>query len=150
MKTDEKNKSNKTNDQQNQEDQKEKDFWQEAKENVTEGARAVGETVGDYAETIKEKAGEAFKLSSAFTMDMVHKAQDIIDEFREKQEIKHLSDARDEFMAQAGMALYRAVKENDHKLPDGFIDEKSVAAMLKEIETIDAKIIEIEKHLDKS
>jgi hypothetical protein len=32
----------------------------------------------------------------------------------------------------------------------GLLMKKSVAAMLKEIETIDAKIIEIEKHLDKS
>jgi hypothetical protein len=120
-----------------------KDFWEEAKGNISEGAKLVGETVSEYAQTIGEKAKETFKTGSEVTMEMVHYAQDIIDSYKHKQEIKELSEKRDEVFIELGRNLYRKVKGIENDLNEEFLQEKDVQSMLNEIENIDRKIIEI-------
>lgn len=125
----------------------ERAFWEEARENISEGARVVGETVEEYSEkfmnALKAKASEAYKLSSEFTLDAVHKAQDIIDNYRDKFEVRKLSEQRDEKSAKLGLSLYHAIKENKGRLPENFIDKKATHAMLMEIEEIDRMILEL-------
>lgn len=121
------------------------DFWEDAKENVSEGAKLVGEKVNEYAHTISEKAKEAFKSSSEFTIEKMHQAQDIIDQYKHKKEIKQLSDERDTFLTQLGKNLYRTVKNNNHQLPENYISELYIKQLLDEVENIDKKIIAIKE-----
>ena len=124
---------------------KEKDFWNEAGENISEGAKVVGETVSHYAQSLGESAKKAFKSSSEFTMEMVHNAEDIIDNYKDKIEIKRLSDERDELLIQLGKHLYRTVKSVKDGLPENYAGNTDVQELLQKIENIDKKIIEIDK-----
>lgn len=135
------------------ESNQEEGFWSEARESVIEGARIVGETVSEYSgkfvDTIRDKSAEAFKLSSEFTMDAVHRAQGIIDEYRDRFEVRKLSNNRDKLTAELGLHMYRAIKDNKNELPEKYMDEKEVKALLKEIEKTDEQILSLEGELKK-
>lgn len=131
-------------------EQQEQDFWDEARENVSTGAKIVGETVSEYTErfleNLKSTATKAYKASSEFTMETVHKAQEVIDNYRDQQSIRRLSEERTELAADLGMLLYRSMKSNDDKLPDSFDSQQEVNTLLKKIGAIDQHIVEISHH----
>jgi len=131
-------------------EEEEKGFWEDAKENISEGAKYVGETVSEYSEkiyhSVKETASEAYKYGSEFTLEAVKKAQQVIEEQIDKYEVRKLSDKRDIWTSKLGLHLYHTIKENDGKVPVGYIKEKKVNDILKEIEEIDQKILELKQH----
>ena len=124
-------------------------FWDEARENIAEGARVVGDTFSEYSEkfmsTVKEKASEAYKFSSEFTLDAVHSAQGIIDDYRDRIEVKRLSDERDKHTAKLGLRLYHSIKNNKGHIPENFISDENVTTMLHDIEAVDKKLLELTK-----
>lgn len=131
----------------NEESKKEKDFWEDTRENVTQGAKLFGETLTGYSEkfmsTIKETATEVYKFSSEFTVEAVNNAQKIIDEYRDKYEVKNLNEKRDVLTTELGLHLYHSIKGNNNEIPDNYLKKKKVVFLLKEIEKIDKMILEL-------
>ncbi len=159
--TTEENKKNNTG--QNTQNNKKEDssFWDEAKENVTEGARLfgeeaknVGEKIASYSEKIfgkvKDTATEAFKTSSEFTKDAVNNAQAFAEKYRDKYEINKLNNEKKRIASQLGMNFYLAVKNNDNMIPENFLAAGKVSSLMKQLEDIDKEILEIsQKEEDK-
>ena len=150
-------KSNKkTNEPQNSES----GFWEEAKENVTEGARIVGEEavkigeqISSYSEKIfgkvSESVSDAYKASSDFTRDMVNYAQGLAEKYRDKYEVNKLNNKKKEYATQLGMKLYLEVKNNDDKIPARFLNKRDIKSLFKNLETIDKEIIDITEEDEK-
>ncbi len=105
----------------------------------------MGETMSEYAQTIGEKAKEVVKSGSEFTLEMVHKAQEIIDTYKHNQEIKQFGEERDKIMAKLGKHIYQAVKSVVNGLPEHLMEDTEIQTLLKEIESIDKKIIQIKE-----
>jgi hypothetical protein len=151
-------KSNKkTNEQQNSES----GFWEEAKENVTEGARIVGEEavkfgeqISSYSEKIfgkvSDSVSDAYKASSDFTRDMVNYAQGLAEKYRDKYEVNKLNNKKKEYATQLGMKLYLEVKNNDDKIPARFLNKRDIKSLFKNLETIDKEIIDITEEDEKN
>jgi hypothetical protein len=131
-------------DDQEKEKEQPKEFWDDARENVSEGAKEVGETVTEYAQIMKENAKNVFKTGSEFTQEMLHKAQEIIDNYQHNREIKQLGDERDKIMIKFGRHMYQTVKSVVTDLPEHFFNDTDVQSLIIEIEEIDRRILEIE------
>jgi len=127
--------------------QKEQAFWEETKENISEGAKIVGDMFSEYSEkfmsTLKDKTLEAYKFSSELTLETVQKAQQTIDEYRDRFEVKKLSEKRDALSAKLGLHFYHTIKGNDGHLPENYMKDKSVTSLLQKIESVDAEIIDL-------
>jgi hypothetical protein len=91
-------KNDKTNENQNRETNDDNSFWEDTRENVTEGARIVGEEarriggqISSYSEKIfgkvSDSATDAYKISTEFTRDAVNGAQALAEKYKDKQEI---------------------------------------------------------------
>lgn len=129
-------------------------FWDEARENVNEGAqilseeaKSIGQKIGAYSEKVfgivKKKTGEAFKTGLDLTSEGVNKAQELAESLKDKYEIRKLNDEKKKVASQLGIQFYLALKNNDNKVPEGFTDNEAVFNVLKELEDIDKEIIKL-------
>ncbi len=138
------------------EKKKEQGFWEDAKENINEGARAVGEEARDlgerissYSETIfgkiKEQTTEMLQSGRELTRDAVNKAQEIAEKYRDQTEIRKLNEEKKRVAAQLGMSFYLILKNNDNKVPDTLLRRKAIKTTLKEMEELDQQILDLSK-----
>ena len=135
-------------------EQVEQEFWQEAKENVSEGAKVladeaktIGQKIGSYSEKVfgivKEKTSDALQSGLDLTSEGVNKAQEIAENWRDKYEIRKLNDEKKKVAAQLGIKFYLALKNNNNQVPDGLVEDKVFFKVLKELEDIDKEIIKL-------
>lgn len=131
---------------------KEQGFWEDAKENVSEGAKYIsdeaknmGEKLYAYSETIfgkvKDKTSEIVKSGWELTKDATNKAQEVAERFKDKYEVSKLNDEKKKVAAQLGMKYYLAIKNNENHLPRGFRNQKDIQSLFKELEDIDKEIL---------
>lgn len=144
--TTEKNKSDKS--------KKEVGFWEEAKENISEGAKAVseetrdlGEKISAYSETIfgkiKESTSEILQSGKDLTQEAVNRAQEVAEKYRDRSEIKKLNEEKKKVAAQLGMNFYLILKNNDNKVPDTLLRRKAIKTTLTEMQELDQKILDL-------
>lgn len=135
-------------------------FWDEAKDNVSEGARIVGEEakriggkISSYSEMIfgkvSESASDVYKISSEFTKDAVNSAQALAEKYKDKYEINKLNNQKKHYATQLGMKLYLGVKNNDNQVPKDFLDENDIKGLISKLEEIDKEVLEITKDEEK-
>ena len=133
-------------------------FWDEAKENVTEGAKIIsdeakhlGKRIAKYSETIfgKIKDNEVFKYGLDLTSEGVHKAQEMAENLKDDFEIRKLNNKKKEVSTQLGMKFYLAVKNNKNKIPDNLMKDKEILSLLKELEQIDKEILKRTENSEK-
>lgn len=141
-------------------DKNETKFWDEAKENINEGARVVGEEARDLGEKIssysevifgkiKEKTEEVFQSGKDLTQDAVNKAQELAETYRERNEVRKLNDEKKKVAAQLGMSFYLILKNNDNKVPPTLLRRKAIKTTLSEMEEIDKQILDLTDEEDK-
>ncbi|MDT8401759.1 MAG: hypothetical protein RQ743_08695 [Bacteroidales bacterium] len=129
-------------------------FWEEAGENISEGAKIVGEEarkagekISAYSEKlfgrIKDKSSEAFKSGLDLTREGVNKAQAAADELRDNIEVGRLNRQKKDVASQLGMKFYLEVKNNDNKVPDNVLRKRVFMSLLKELEDIDKQILDL-------
>lgn len=139
---------------------KKNEFWEDAKDNITEGARIVGEEARDlgekissYSETIfgkiKEKTSEVFESGKELTLDAVNRAQELAEKYRDQGEIRKLNDEKKKVAAQLGMNFYLMVKNNDNKVPPTILRRKAIKSTMKEMEELDQQILNLKDEDDK-
>lgn len=129
-------------------------FWEEAGENISEGAKIVGEEarkagekISAYSERlfgkIKDKSAEAFRSGLDLTREGVNRAQAAADELRDNIEVGRLNRKKKEVATQLGMKFYLEVKNNDNKVPENILRKRVFMSLLKEIEEIDKQILKL-------
>jgi hypothetical protein len=135
---------------------KEPGFWEDAKENINEGARVVGEEARDLGEKIssyseeifgkmKEHTSEMWQSGKELTSDAVNKAQEIAEKYRDQAEVRKLNEEKKRVAAQLGMSFYLILKNNDNKVPDTLLRRKAIKTTLKEMEELDQQILDLSK-----
>lgn len=139
---------------------KKNEFWEDARENISEGARIVGEEAKDlgerissYSETIfgkiREKTTEVFESGKELTLDAVNRAQELAEKYRDRGEIRKLNDEKKKVAAQLGMNFYLMVKNNDNKVPPTILRRKAIKSTMKEMEELDQQILNITEEEEK-
>lgn len=134
-------------------------FWEETGENISEGARIVGdearkvgEKISAYSERlfgkIKDKSSEAFKSGLDLTKEGVNKAQTAADRLKDNIEVSRLNRQKKEVATQLGMKFYLEVKNNDNAVPGNILNKRVFVSLLKELEDIDKQILDIENEKD--
>lgn len=129
-------------------------FWEETSENISEGAKIVGEETRNIAEKIsaysevlfgkvKDKSSEAFKTGLDLTREGVNKAQSAADELKDNFEVARLNRRKKELAAQLGMKFYLEIKNNDNKVPENILRKRVFMSLLKELENIDKQILKL-------
>jgi hypothetical protein len=129
-------------------------FWEEASENISEGAkiigdeaRVIGEKISAYSEIlfgkIRDTSAEAFKSGLDLTREGVNKAQELAEDLRGNIEVNRLNKKKKDLASQLGMKFYLEVKNNDNQIPDNLLRKRVFMSLLKEMENIDKEILEI-------
>lgn len=147
-------KQKKTNTKTDTNKNQEQGFWDEAKENVTEGAKIIGEEAKHWGEQfakysesifgkIKDNTNDVIKYGLDLTSEGVHKAQEMAEQLKDDFEIRKLNNKKKEVSTQLGMKFYLAVKNNDNEVPDNLMKDKEIVSLLKELEQIDKEIIKL-------
>jgi hypothetical protein len=130
------------------------EFWQEAKENIEEGARTIGDEARDIGEKIysysevvfgkiKEGTSDLWKSGVDLTNDMVNRAQEVAEKYRDRIEVRKLNEEKKKVASQLGMNVYLEVKNNDNTLPEKFFTKRQVKSMMKNLEQIDKQILDL-------
>lgn len=139
---------------------KKNEFWEDAKENINEGARIVGEEakglgekISAYSEkvfgVVKEKSSEFLESGKTLTRDAVNRAQELAEKYRDQGEIRKLNEEKKKVAAQLGMNFYLMVKDNDNKVPPTILRRKAVKSTMQEMEEIDQQILDLKDEEDK-
>jgi cell fate (sporulation/competence/biofilm development) regulator YlbF (YheA/YmcA/DUF963 family) len=129
-------------------------FWDETKDNINEGAKAVGdearelgEKISAYSETIfgkiKESTSDLLQSGKELTQDAVNRAQELAEKYRDRTEIKKLNEEKKKVAAQLGMSFYLILKNNDNKVPNTILRRKAIKTTLQEMEELDQKILDL-------
>ncbi|MBS0012229.1 MAG: YtxH domain-containing protein [Bacteroidales bacterium] len=132
----------------------ESSFWEETGESISEGARIVGgearsiaEKISAYSEVvfgkIRDRSAEAFKSGLDLTREGANKAQAIADDLRDNIEVGRLNREKKEIASQLGMKFYLEIKNNNNKVPANILRKRVFMSLLKELENIDKKILEL-------
>ena len=129
-------------------------FWEETSENISEGAKLVGkearvisEKISAYSEVlfgkVRDRSAEAFKTGLDLTREGVNKAQTKADDLRDNMEVNRLNREKKEIATQLGMKFYLEIKNNDNKVPDNILNKRVFMSLLKDLEDIDKKILDL-------
>lgn len=129
-------------------------FWDEAKQNINEGAkfigdeaRDIGEKISSYSEVlfgkVKDKTEEVFQSGKDLTQDAVNKAQEVAETYRDKIEIRKLNEEKKKVAAQLGMNFYLILKNNDNKVPDTILRRKAIKTTLADMQDLDSQILDL-------
>ncbi len=139
---------------------KESAFLDDAKENVSEGAKILGKEakflskkLASYSEIIfgkiKDNTKDAFKYGLDLTNEGVHRAQEMAEDLKDDFEVRKLNNKKKEVSTQLGIKFYLEIKNNDNKIPDNLIKNKEVLSLLKELEDIDKEILKLSEESEK-
>ncbi|MFP4488336.1 MAG: hypothetical protein ACLFN1_03450 [Bacteroidales bacterium] len=129
-------------------------FWEETGDNISEGAKVVGEEARSIADKIsaysevlfgkvKDRSSEVFKSGLDLTKEGVNRAQAAADELRDNIEVGRLNKKKKEVATQLGMKFYLEVKNNDNKVPDNILRKRVFLSLMKELENIDKEILKL-------
>lgn len=134
---------------------KESRFWDETMENLAESASVLSEEakkfsiqVSSYSEEvfgkIKTTTSDALKYGQDLTKSAVDKAQKMGEKLKDNYLVARLNSEKKHLSSQLGMKLYLVIKANKNKVPEDILKEnKEIAGLLKQIEEIDKKILEL-------
>jgi hypothetical protein len=125
------------------------DFLDEVKENVTEGAQALSKISAEIFEEVKEKAEELYEAGYDKFEQASGIVQDYINKYQSNREIKNLTEEKMKLFINLGDKLYHEFKKNG-TISKRYLTTKKMDALFSDIESVDKKILQIGKELDKS
>ena len=123
-------------------------FFQEFKENVTEGAKALGNMSADIFEDVKEKAEDVYETGSDKFDQAAGVVHSYVDQYKGEKEIKELSQERNELNGILGDMVFHEFKKTG-SITKRFLTTKKSSELLNSIEKVDLKILQLGKALDK-
>ncbi|MEX0988530.1 MAG: hypothetical protein WD052_13715 [Bacteroidales bacterium] len=138
----------------NEKNKNDQGFWDEAKENINEGAKVIGDEMRDlgdkisaYSEEIfgkiKEHTGDMVQSGKDLTQEAVNKAQEMAEKYRDQNEIRKLNEEKKKVAAQLGMHFYLILKNNDNKVPSSILRRKAIKSTLEQMESLDQQILDL-------
>lgn len=131
---------------------KKKSFFTELIENVEHGAKLVGEKTSEIAsetiDKVKKGAAEAIETSSQVVTELYSSASEYTEQFKDKIEMKKLNNKRNELEADLGRFFYKKYKIDKLNFSK-FSKTKEFNSLLKNIESLDAEVVELGKQLSK-
>ena len=132
--------------------EKEKGLFGEAAENIGEGAKMVGEKATELADIIVDKLkkglSQAYEAGAKVIDDLSQAAQEYAEKYKAESEIKKLKGEKDKLMTQLGQSILKHHLAGG-KFAESFFNKKEIIDQFNQIETLDNKIIETGKQLDK-
>ncbi|MBR9999499.1 MAG: hypothetical protein KFF73_11030 [Cyclobacteriaceae bacterium] len=123
-------------------------FFEDIKENITEGAQTIGKISSELIEEVKEKAEELYEAGSEKYEQASGVVHGYIDRYKNDIEIKSLNKDKNDLLTRFGSILYHEFKKNG-TISKRFLTTKKMSALTSEIETIDKKILKKGQSLDK-
>jgi len=138
----------------------EANFWDDVQDNISEGAKVLNEEAREFAEkvssyserifgVIREKASDALHYGTNLTKDAVNYAQTMAEKYRDRVEINKINEEKKKASSQLGMNIYLAYKNNDNRVPVQTFSQKKVKSVLKELEELDKKILDLTEEEEK-
>ncbi len=142
------------------EDVSEANFWDDVQGNISEGAKVLNEEAKEFAEkvssysenifgVIREKASDALNYGTNLTKEAVNYAQTMAEKYRDRVEVSKLNEEKKKASSQLGMNIYLAYKNNDNRVPVQTFSQKKVKSVLKELEELDKKILDLTEEEEK-
>lgn len=125
-----------------------KELFSDLKENITEGAKALGEMSSELLEEAKEKAEELYEAGHEKFEQASAVVHDYADRYKGNREIKKLTEQKEVFTAKFGDIVFHEFKKKG-TVAKKFLSTKKMSVLISEIERIDKEIIRIGKDLDK-
>jgi hypothetical protein len=132
--------------------EKEKGFLGEVAENIGEGAKMVGEKATEFTDIVVDKLkkglSHAYEAGAKVVDELSQSAQEYAEKYKAESEIKKLNGEKDRLMTQLGQSIFK------HHLAGGrfaesFFNKTEIIDQFNQIATLDKKIIETGKQLDK-
>jgi hypothetical protein len=123
-------------------------FFEEIKEHISEGAQALSQMSAELIEEVKEKAEELYEAGSEKFEQASGVIQSYIDRYKNDMEIKSLNKEKIQLNSKLGDVLFHEYKKNG-TISKRFLTTKKMSALISSIETIDKKILQKGKELDK-
>ena len=130
----------------------ERNFLGEAAESIKEGTHKVSEKgaeIGDaLVDKLKKGISTAYETGTKVVDELSQMAHEYIEKHKAESEVKKLKEQKDMLMAQLGQSFFR------HHLAGGrfaesFLSKQELSDLFNQIDTLDQKIIETGKLLDK-
>lgn len=130
-------------------------FWDETMDSLAESAKVLSEEakklstqVSSYSEElfgkIRSTTSEVLKYGQDLTKSAVDRAQEMGEKLKDNYLVGKLNSEKKQLASELGMKLYLEIKDNKNKIPENLLKEnKEIAGLLKQIEEIDKKILEL-------
>lgn len=123
-------------------------FFDEFKENVTEGAKVLKNLSGDLIDDVKEKSEDLYGKGSEKFEQASAVVESYIDQFKNEKEVKQLSNEKTELNAILGEGIYHEFKKNG-TISKRYLTTKKMEELFNSIQSIDRQILKLGKELDK-
>lgn len=124
-----------------------KELISDLKENITEGAKALGEMSAELLEEAKEKGEDLYEAGHEKFEQASGVVHDYIDRYKGNREIEKLTEQKEELTAKFGDVVFHEFKKRG-TVAKQFLSTKKMSALISEIEHVDKEILRIGKDLD--
>ncbi|MCB2195639.1 MAG: hypothetical protein KQH79_07250 [Bacteroidetes bacterium] len=134
-------------------------FWNETKENVSEGAKIIGNELNTIGKrfvkvtesllgTVQNKTNEMYKYGVEITNNG-NEINDLADHIKDDVTLKKLHAHKKELAEKLGVHLYKLVKDNKNKVPENLQSNKELLSFIKDLKKADKEISDYEKNRNK-
>ncbi len=124
-------------------------IFNDIKTYVSEGTKSLGEMSAELFEEVKDKAEELYEAGYEKFVQASGVVQDYIDRYQSNKEIKDLSEEKIMLLANLGDKLFHEYKKND-RISKRFLSTKKMNTLFSNIESVDKKILQLGRELDKN
>ena len=128
-----------------------KDVIPETTENIVTGAKVFGEKASDifdnFLEKVKETAESAVETGNKIYESVALSAQNYLEQFRDRQEMKQLKEQRDEVAKELGYMCFMEYSGR-YRFRVEFMKSDEFRKLLAQVRELDKQIIQIGEKLD--
>jgi hypothetical protein len=131
--------------------QKTRDFIPESRENISEGARVFSEKATDifsrFFKRAKDAVESAYEKGTELYESMSVSAQDYMDKYRDRSEMRSLKEDRDEVAMQLGYMCFMEYSGR-YNFRVGFMKSEELKKLMAQMRELDKEIIRIGERLE--
>lgn len=128
-----------------------KDVFPESAENIVAGAKVFSEKASDifdtFLEKVKETAENAVHTGSKIYENVSLTAQDYLERFRDRYEMRHLKEQRDEVAKELGYMCFMEYSGR-YRFRAEFLKGEEFKKLMAQVRELDKQIIRIGEKLD--
>ena len=124
-------------------------IFSDLKDNVSEGAKALGNMSVELFEEAKEKAEDFYESGSEKFEQASGVVQNYVTQYKDERQMKKLTSEKNELNSLLGDAIFHEFKKNG-TIAKRFMSTKKITDLVGQIGKVDKNILKIGKELDKS